>query len=299
MDSVLVTGCSEGGLGDGIVRAFQKKGIHVFATARNLSSLSHFQNMAGITCLQLDVTSPESISKAVKAVATSEKGNVKLKYLVNNAGRGFVGPVLDGSGVSDDERAVFETNVWGPLGMIRAFVPLMVESGGGTLVNIGSSAGIVNVPWNGIYAASKAAMNMLSETIRLEIEPLRIKTLTVVAGVVKSNFFTNIPISHPSGTPASETNLSTPKFKLAEGSYYKSLEAEIAKTAKGDDFSGMKLMTAQAFGEEVVNDVLRGRSGKTYSGTLGWAGRWIPMFPASWLDAYCRKRSALEKFVRM
>ncbi|PVH74000.1 NAD(P)-binding protein [Cadophora sp. DSE1049] len=304
MISALVTGCSQGGLGDGIVQAFHKKGIHVFATARNLSSLSHLQNVTGITCLQLDVTSPDSISEAVIAVTTLEKDNVRLKYLVNNAGRGLVGPLLDGSCVLDDERAVFETNVWGPLAMIRAFVPLMVESGGGTLVNIGSSAGVVNVPWNGIYAASKTAMNMLSETIRLELEPLDIKTITVVAGIVKSNFFANLPTSHSSATAASEIHQSTPKFKLAEASYYKSLEPEISKAAAGDISSGKNIMTAQAFGEELVSDVLRGRKGKTYSGTLGWGARWIPMFPVSWLvcyldlewntcaDSFCRMRIA-------
>lgn len=125
-------------------------GIHVFATARNLSSLVHFKDLANITCLRLDVTSPESIAAAVQQVKSSDKGSGRLKYLVNNAGVGLVGPLLDGKGVSAEERAVFETNLWGPLAVIRAFVPIMVESSGGTLVNIGSSAGVINVPWNGI-----------------------------------------------------------------------------------------------------------------------------------------------------
>ncbi|KAL5321396.1 hypothetical protein ACEPPN_009354 [Leptodophora sp. 'Broadleaf-Isolate-01'] len=298
MDSALVTGCSEGGLGDGIVRAFQKRGIHVFATARNLSSLVHFKDLANITCLRLDVTSPESIAAAVQQVKSSDKGSGRLKYLVNNAGVGLVGPLLDGKGVSAEERAVFETNLWGPLAVIRAFVPIMVESSGGTLVNIGSSAGVINVPWNGIYAASKAAMNMLSETIRLEIEPLGIKTITVIAGIVKSNFFTNLPTSQLPGTPAEETK-PAPRYKLPEGSYYKSLEAEISKAAAGEISAGEGIMTAEAFGTEVVNDVLRGRSGRTYSGTLGWGAKWIPMFPVLWLDTYCKKRGALRSFVRV
>ncbi|KAG4442941.1 hypothetical protein IFR05_001554 [Cadophora sp. M221] len=298
MDSALVTGCSEGGLGDGIVRAFQKRGIHVFATARNLSSLVHFQDLANITCLQLDVTSSESIAAAVQQVKSSGKGPGRLKYLVNNAGVGLVGPLLDGRGVLDKERAVFETNLWGPLAVIRAFVPIMVESGGGTLVNIGSSAGVLNVPWNGIYAASKAAMNMLSETLRLEIEPLGIKTITVVAGIVKSNFFANLPTSQLSGTPATEAK-QTSRYKIAEGSYYMSLEGEIVKAAAGEISAGKNIMTAEAFGTEVVSDVLRGRSGRTYNGTLGWGAKWIPMFPVAWLDMYCRKRGALDRFVQV
>lgn len=125
-------------------------------------------------------------------------------------------------------------------------------------------------------------MNMLSETIRLEIEPLGIKTITVIAGIVKSNFFTNLPTSQLPGTPAEETK-PAPRYKLPEGSYYKSLEAEISKAAAGEISAGEGIMTAEAFGTEVVNDVLRGRSGRTYSGTLGWGAKWIPMFPVLWL----------------
>ncbi|KAH9214432.1 hypothetical protein DL95DRAFT_152368 [Leptodontidium sp. 2 PMI_412] len=138
-------------------------------------------------------------------------------------------------------------------------------------------------------------MNMLSETIRLEIEPLGIKTIIVIAGIVKSNFFANLPTSQ---LPAEETK-PAPRYKLPEGSYYKSLEAEISKAAAGEISAGKNIMTAEAFGTEVVNDVLRGRSGRTYSGTLGWGAKWIPMFPVAWLDTYCKKRGALRSFVRV
>jgi 1-acylglycerone phosphate reductase len=83
--SVLITGCSEGGIGDALAQEFHRKGLRVFATARDLTKIEHLKAMS-LEVLQLDVTSQESIRHAVEAVqkATGEK----LDFLVNNAGAG-------------------------------------------------------------------------------------------------------------------------------------------------------------------------------------------------------------------
>jgi len=83
LDSVLITGCSAGGLGSAIAVAFQKRGLHVFATARDVSKMKHLSGIENITLLPLDVTSPSSIAEAAELVQKSEVGGGKLKYLVH------------------------------------------------------------------------------------------------------------------------------------------------------------------------------------------------------------------------
>lgn len=85
MKSVLITGCSKGGIGDALAQEFHSKGVRVFATARNLEKIDHLKKL-GLDVLQLDVTSAESIRKAV-IVVEKEMGG-KLDFLVNNAGMG-------------------------------------------------------------------------------------------------------------------------------------------------------------------------------------------------------------------
>jgi NADP-dependent 3-hydroxy acid dehydrogenase YdfG len=124
--------------------AFQAHGLHVFATARTLSKMTHLADIPDITLIQLDVTSPSSIAAAVEVV--KKTGDGSLKYLVNNAGAGFVSPVLD----VDVEKAkeMFETNFWGLLRVTKAFAGLVVEEKG-TIVTVGSSAGVVIFPFSG------------------------------------------------------------------------------------------------------------------------------------------------------
>jgi NAD(P)-dependent dehydrogenase (short-subunit alcohol dehydrogenase family) len=75
-----------------------------------MESLQHVKDLPNVTCLELDVTDKESIKRAVESVRKSGKGGGKLRYLVNNAGRGVVGPILDGDEVI--ERGVWEVNYW-------------------------------------------------------------------------------------------------------------------------------------------------------------------------------------------
>jgi 1-acylglycerone phosphate reductase len=150
LDSALVTGCSAGGIGSGIAIEFQKQGFHVFATARDIKKLSHFKNLANVTILPLDVTSKQSVEAAVEAVKKSERGGGKLKYLVNNAGRGLTTPLIHVDPEQGSEaRDMWEVNYWGVLRMTKAFSELLIQEKG-CVVNIGSGAGLVYWPWIGI-----------------------------------------------------------------------------------------------------------------------------------------------------
>ena len=145
LDSVLITGCSDGGLGSGLALAFQKRGLHVFVTARNVSKLSHLSELPNVTILNLDVTSSSSIAEAVKAVQSTNNG--KLKYLVNNSGVGMVMPLLDAD--IEVAKKMFDVNLWGVLAVTKAFTPMVVKEKG-TVVIVGSSAGVLNIPWTGM-----------------------------------------------------------------------------------------------------------------------------------------------------
>ena len=108
--------------------------------------MNHFEMLANVTLLNLDVTSPADIASAVESI--SQRTDGRLDYLVNNAGQGFFMPVLD----TDVERAkeIFDVNFWAALAVTQAFAPLLLAAKG-TIVNIGSVSGHVNVPWMGNY----------------------------------------------------------------------------------------------------------------------------------------------------
>lgn len=140
--SILVTGCSAGGIGDALALALAKRGHHVFATARTPSKVPEvLSSLSTVTVLRLDVLSADSVAEAVKAVTESGRG---LDILVNNAGCGYAQPVLD----MDIAKAqhLFDTNLWGPIRMIQAFADLLIASRG-RIINVSSVGAIVNTPW--------------------------------------------------------------------------------------------------------------------------------------------------------
>lgn len=142
--SVLITGCSDGGIGSGLALDFQQRGYRVFATARNPEKMAALEDLPNVTLLTLDVVNKVHIKAAVGAVSAQTDGT--LTYLVNNAGRNHFMPLLD----DDIEVAkdIFEINVWGPLAVTQAFAPLLIKAQG-TLVNITSIAGHGGVPMMG------------------------------------------------------------------------------------------------------------------------------------------------------
>lgn len=143
--TVLITGCSEGGLGAALALAFQQKGFHVFATVRNPSKAT-FPNGEEIEVLPLDVTSSDSIKQCADIIGSKTGGT--LDVLVNNAGMARMGPLLDVS--IQQSKEVFEVNVWGTLGVSQAFGPFIVRAGG-AILNICSIAGAARVAWQGIF----------------------------------------------------------------------------------------------------------------------------------------------------
>lgn len=143
--SVLITGCSEGGIGYALAEEFQSRGLHVFATARNISKMASLEKLPNITLLALDVTSASSIAEAVRTVKI--KMNGRLTFLVNNSGSQYVSPILD----VDIEMAkeMYEVNVWGVIAVTKAFTPLIIKEKG-SIINLASIAGCLYPPWMGM-----------------------------------------------------------------------------------------------------------------------------------------------------
>jgi 1-acylglycerone phosphate reductase len=144
--TVLITGCSQGGLGEALVRAFHEKGYYVFATLRNTAKAGTLAELDDVEILELEVTSVDSIQEAAQAV--SKRTNGTLDVLVNNAGADFVFPLLDVN--LDDAKRLYDLNVWSIVATAQAFTPLLLKTHG-TIANICSTAACMPFAWAGTF----------------------------------------------------------------------------------------------------------------------------------------------------
>lgn len=183
MPTVLITGCSSG-IGLALAEAFQSAGFEVWASARKPEDVARLQAI-GLTARQLDVNDEASL--ATLAAELEQRGN-GLDVLINNAGYGAMGPLLDG-GVEAIRRQ-FETNVFAVVGVTRALFPTLRRARG-LVVNIGSVSGVLVTPFAGAYCASKAAVHALSDALRLELAPFGIRVMEVQPGAIASSFASN------------------------------------------------------------------------------------------------------------
>jgi len=187
---VLITGCSAGGIGDALAREFHRRGLRVIATARRLEAMAGLAAQ-GIETLELDVTDDESVRKTREATAKLTGG--KLDILVNNAGQG--GPAAATDFEIEKAKALFDVNLFGPMRMVKDFIGLLIASGDGCIMQIGSIAAISPLPFGSTYSASKAALHAYGNTLRVELAPFNVRVITVVSGGVDTN------IGRPSSIP--------------------------------------------------------------------------------------------------
>ncbi|KAG2072358.1 NAD(P)-binding protein [Suillus decipiens] len=181
---VLVTGCSKGGIGFNLCERFAQQGCTVYATSRRLETMDGLSH--SVEKRVMDVTSDDDVRLVVQSIL-KEQG--KIDIVVNNAGILDIGPLLDAS--LDQARKAFETNTFSILRVAQAVAPSMVERKQGLIVNIGSIAGNIPTPWNGIYCASKAAFHALSDTLAMECRPFGVKVVLVAPGAIYSNISSN------------------------------------------------------------------------------------------------------------
>ena len=186
MATVLITGCSSG-FGKLAALHFARKGDTVYASMRNTEKGAELEQARDeenlkIELLQLDVTDEASVKKAVAHVIDAAG---QIDVLVNNAGIGAHGPIEE---TEDDEaKEIFETNFFGALRVIRAALPHMREKKAGVIVNVSSLAGRVGPPFDGIYSASKFALEAVSEALNYEVHPFGIRVVLVEPGGFETN----------------------------------------------------------------------------------------------------------------
>jgi 1-acylglycerone phosphate reductase len=272
--TVLITGCSDGGLGAALAVAFHNAGLQVYATARNASKMSHLASL-GIKTLALDVLSSSSITTCVAEVPS-------LDILINNAGSSYSMPISDMSII--EAKKQFDINVWSHIAVTQAFLPHLLKSKG-MIVNQTSVVSTTAVPFQSAYNASKAAMAMFSDSQRLELEPFGITVVELKTGAVSSNLIKN----QKELTPVS----------LPRGSIYE-LAREVVEAAMRNDKLADAGMPASQWAGEVVGDLLKRKPPMTiWRGTRAGLGRIGAMFPHGMLDGQMKKMTGLDTVEKM
>ena len=188
--TVLVTGASRG-IGKACATLFAQQGANLVLASRSKADLettatSIAKKGQRVLVVPTDVTEPSQVRHLFQKINEEFGG---LDVLVNNAGRSMSGSVEE----IDLEKIefLFRLNFLAPLRCIQQAIPLMREQGGGHIINISSIAGKRGVPFYGSYCASKAALNGLTESLRVELKNTDIKVLLVCPGGTDTDFYTD------------------------------------------------------------------------------------------------------------
>lgn len=267
---VLISGCSSG-IGLALSREFALRGCRVFATARRPEALADLAQETMDTAA-LDVTDAGSIEACVADVLARAG---RIDVLVNNAGYALIGPMIDLS--IEDLRRQFETNVIGLMALTRAVVPAMIRQRSGLVVNMASVSGICATPFAGAYCASKAAVNLLSTSLRIELAPFGIDVVTVQPGAIRSGF----------GKAAADS------VRLGEDSFYKPVAAYVQARATASQDNPT---SAEKFVKKLVDKLFSGKIPKIIR--LGRQSTSLPLvarLPLRQFDGLMSKTFGLHK----
>ncbi|MFT7126710.1 MAG: short-subunit dehydrogenase [Pseudoalteromonas tetraodonis] len=275
MTNILITGAN-GGIGSALVAELAKHSYTVFAAARNPDNIPSFNAdaEANVQRIALDICDQSSVDTAIKTMDL--QGGVDV--LVNNAGYGQMGALLDMPIASLAHQ--FEVNLFAQLRLIQTVSHAMIQRKKGRIVNIGSVSGITATPFAGAYCASKAALHLMSDSLRMELAPFGIDVVIVQPGAIRSSF----------GKAASS------ELKLGpDSSHYKAAEQGIRQRAveSQNERSTPAAEFAEIFRRKVLADscpsVVRIGSGSTLLPALK---RWLP---TKLLDRAMIKRFGLSK----
>ena len=181
--TVFITGSSSG-LGRASAKLFSSHGWRVIATMRNPDKEAELAELPNVVLLSLDITDPHQIDRAAARVASD--GAIDVVF--NNAGYGMSGPL---EGISDDQMLrMVSTNLLGPIRTTKAFIPHFRERKAGLFINTSSIGGLITVPFNSLYHATKWALEGWSESMAFELGQLGIGMKIVEPGGMKTDFFT-------------------------------------------------------------------------------------------------------------
>ncbi|MFH7323204.1 SDR family NAD(P)-dependent oxidoreductase [Aeromicrobium sp. JJY06] len=181
MPTAVVTGASSG-IGEATARALSAAGFTVLAAARRRDRIERLAEEIDAIALPCDITNPDDVARLADAVGD------RLDLLVNNAG-GAKGMVDVTDADLDDWRWMYETNVLGTVAVTQALAPALINSGAGTIINVGSTAGRVAYEGGGGYTAAKHALAVVTETLRLELNGQPVRISEIAPGMVKTEEF--------------------------------------------------------------------------------------------------------------
>ena len=178
---VLITGASRG-IGEAVAVFLEKRGFSVVGTSRNPRIMPENGKKGSFPLIAMDVTESSSVKGGMKE-ALDILGGIDIQ--INNAGISHLGPFEE---MPDEQgRKIIETNFFGVSNVIREVVPIMRGAGGGLIINISSLAGMVGIPFQSFYAASKYALEGWTESIRMELSSQKISVALVEPGDIKTN----------------------------------------------------------------------------------------------------------------
>jgi len=217
---VLITGASEG-IGAACAQEFRQRGARLSLTARSEDKLKAIAG-ADAAVTAGDLTDAE-VRRRVVARTLERFGSIDI--LINNAGIGMYAPAWQAP--LDEAHAMFELNFFAPLAMIQLVVPPMRERGGGMVVNIGSIAGKVPLPWFTLYSATKFALGALTEGLRMELAGARIATMIVCPGYVKTGFQNHVLVGQ-----APDRLLKGRKFAITAGQCAEAVARGVERDAR-------------------------------------------------------------------
>ncbi len=184
MPKTVLISCSSGGIGRAPADAFKAANFRVWATARKADDLAAL-TAAGFNAVELDVNDSAAVAQMAQRLSEEVGG---LDVLINNAGYGAMGPLLDGG--REALQRQFDTNVFALIDVTHALFPLLRKNKG-VVVNIGSVSGVLVTPFAAAYCASKAAVHALSNGLRMELAPFGVRVLEVQPGAIASSFGAN------------------------------------------------------------------------------------------------------------
>jgi NAD(P)-dependent dehydrogenase (short-subunit alcohol dehydrogenase family) len=206
---VLVTGASSG-IGLACATHLAGRGYRVYGTSRR----SGAGQAGSVSMLAADVTDG-SVEQAIATVLDREG---RLDIVVNNAGMGIAGPVENTS--IEEAKRQLEVNFFGAVRVCRAALPVMRKQGSGYIVNIGSIGGLIAIPYQAMYSASKFALEGMSEALRMEVRPFGVRVVIIEPG------------DHKTAITQNRTEISG-----GTDAYDRSFRAALARTAH-DEQSG-------------------------------------------------------------
>lgn len=205
----LVTGASSG-IGQACAGYLAERGLRVYGTSR-AGAVAASASQGTAAMLRMDVTLEESIASAVAAVLEREG---RLDIVVNNAGIAVAGP-LESTPLEAAKRQL-DVNFFGAVRVCRAVLPVMRRQRSGWIVNIGSIGGLVAIPYQAHYSASKFALEGMSEALRLEVRPLGIRVVLIEPGDTRTGLTENRRVFEANGSDGAYASLAAAVGRMAE-----------------------------------------------------------------------------------